>query len=198
MKVGARVTVFNYKMRARRQELGLSQVALAELVGVNTAVIGDLERLLIPYKDGALLEKLFFNVCDVLDTDMDTLFPADYIDAIEKNILPYQREQLLFLQDIVLNELPPSAANLLLPSPEEIVMKSDLEECLRDRVSELPEREQNIIYLRYTCDMTLEETGKQMNITRSRVKQIETTALRRLRAPSSIKVFSGEIEQNDD
>jgi RNA polymerase primary sigma factor len=59
------------------------------------------------------------------------------------------------------------------------------EETLRHAVAELPEREQEVLKLRYGLDgdedpKSLEEIGRRMGITRERVRQIESTALERL------------------
>ena len=56
------------------------------------------------------------------------------------------------------------------------------EEALRRAVEELPEREREVSRLRYGLDgddepQSLEEIGRQLGLTRERVRQIESTAL---------------------
>ena len=55
-------------------------------------------------------------------------------------------------------------------------------------MSTLSPREENILRLRFGLDdgmaRTLEEVGKEYNVTRERIRQIETKALRKLRIPS--------------
>ena len=50
-----------------------------------------------------------------------------------------------------------------------------------DTVKQLPDRERNIIRYRFFEGMTLEETGKALNLTRARIKQIQDNALGKVR-----------------
>jgi RNA polymerase primary sigma factor len=68
---------------------------------------------------------------------------------------------------------------------EEEVEVSLREDALRQALRNLPDREQEVIRLRYglngdTAPQSLEEIGRRMNLTRERVRQIETKALERL------------------
>ena len=58
-------------------------------------------------------------------------------------------------------------------------------------IETLTPREQKVIRLRYGLDdnhaRTLEEVGKEFNVTRERIRQIEAKALRKLRHPNRIK-----------
>ena len=68
---------------------------------------------------------------------------------------------------------------------DEEVEVSLAEEALHNAVNQLPEREQQVVKLRYGLDgdqdpKSLEEIGRRMGITRERVRQIESTALERL------------------
>jgi RNA polymerase primary sigma factor len=70
-------------------------------------------------------------------------------------------------------------------SPEEQVEVELTERALHNAVSELSEREQRILKLRYALDgdaepKSLEEIGRILGITRERVRQLESEALRRL------------------
>ena len=73
------------------------------------------------------------------------------------------------------------------PDPDSIAMTNYMSDLIRVVLSELEPREQLIITLRYGLDsrvpMTLEEVGKIFNITRERVRQIEQSALKKLRNP---------------
>ncbi len=69
--------------------------------------------------------------------------------------------------------------------PEEEVAVSLREDALRRALETLPEREQQVIRLRYglngdTSPASLEEIGRRLNLTRERIRQIETKALERL------------------
>jgi RNA polymerase primary sigma factor len=69
--------------------------------------------------------------------------------------------------------------------PDEQVEVELTERALHDAIAELPEREQQILDLRYGLSgradpKSLEEIGRIMGITRERVRQLEAEALRRL------------------
>jgi RNA polymerase primary sigma factor len=69
---------------------------------------------------------------------------------------------------------------------------------LKDVLSTLTEREQQVLNLRFGLadgySRTLEEVGKQFNVTRERIRQIEAKALRKLRHPTRIRKLEGFIE----
>jgi RNA polymerase primary sigma factor len=73
-------------------------------------------------------------------------------------------------------------------SPEETVFKGLDDEDIRRQLDELPQRENQVLRLRYGVEgegpMTLTEVGKRMGITRERVRQLENQALKRLRNPN--------------
>jgi RNA polymerase primary sigma factor len=66
-----------------------------------------------------------------------------------------------------------------------------LKETLLNVLNTLTPREEKVLRLRYGVDdgrpRTLEEVGKEFNVTRERIRQIEAKALRKLRHPSRSK-----------
>ncbi|MGN0364029.1 MAG: RNA polymerase sigma factor RpoD/SigA [Bilifractor sp.] len=75
-------------------------------------------------------------------------------------------------------------------SVEDAVVQSDLYDRLDEIVGTLSEREQYVIKRRFGLDgqevQTLDEIGKQLGVTRERVRQIEAKAIRKLRAPKTM------------
>ena len=73
-------------------------------------------------------------------------------------------------------------------SPIDIATVESLKEATRDVLGGLTEREAKVLRMRFGIDMntdhTLEEVGKQFDVTRERIRQIEAKALRKLRHPS--------------
>lgn len=74
------------------------------------------------------------------------------------------------------------------PAPAEAAAFTLLKEQLVEVLGTLTEREQKVLRLRFGLDdgraRTLEEVGKEFNVTRERIRQIEAKALRKLRHPS--------------
>ena len=77
------------------------------------------------------------------------------------------------------------------PAPTEVVASNLLKEQLIKVLDTLTPREEKVLRLRYGLDdgkpRTLEEVGKEFNVTRERIRQIEAKALRKLRHPSRSK-----------
>ena len=77
------------------------------------------------------------------------------------------------------------------PSPQDSASYTMLKEQLNDVMKTLTPREAKVLRLRFGLDdgkaRTLEEVGKQFNVTRERIRQIEAKALRKLRHPSRSK-----------
>ena len=77
------------------------------------------------------------------------------------------------------------------PSPQDAASYTMLKEQLTDVMKTLTPREAKVLRLRFGLDdgkaRTLEEVGRQFNVTRERIRQIEAKALRKLRHPSRSK-----------
>lgn len=73
------------------------------------------------------------------------------------------------------------------PSPEDVALEEDKKECINDALSILTEREKEVISMRFglTGDVpkTLEAIGNTFGVTRERIRQIENSALRKLKNP---------------
>ena len=74
------------------------------------------------------------------------------------------------------------------PVPAEAAAATLLKEQLDEVLDTLTEREQKVLRLRFGMNdgraRTLEEVGKEFDVTRERIRQIEAKALRKLRHPS--------------
>jgi RNA polymerase primary sigma factor len=83
-------------------------------------------------------------------------------------------------------------------NPYDQTAYSLLREKIVDVLGSLSEREKRVLSLRFGLvdgySRTLEEVGRQFNVTRERIRQIEAKALRKMRHPSRIRQLSGFIE----
>ena len=79
--------------------------------------------------------------------------------------------------------------------PEEAASYAVLQDQIAKLLDTLTEREQRVLILRFGLKdgrtRTLEEVGKEFNVTRERIRQIEAKALRKLRHPSRSKMLKG-------
>jgi len=85
-------------------------------------------------------------------------------------------------------------------SPTEAVMNDDLNLQIDEVLGQLNEREQAVIRMRFglledMSDRTLEEIGKELNVTRERVRQIESSAIKKLKHPKVGRKLKNYIEE---
>ena len=77
------------------------------------------------------------------------------------------------------------------PAPDSMATQAMLKKQLNDVLATLTPREEKVLRLRFGLDdgrtRTLEDVGKEFNVTRERIRQIEAKALRKLRNPSRSK-----------
>ena len=84
------------------------------------------------------------------------------------------------------------------PSPADQAAFILLKEQLLEVLSTLTPREEKVLRLRFGLDdgrtRTLEEVGREFNVTRERIRQIEAKALRKLRHPSRSKKLKDYLD----
>ena len=85
-------------------------------------------------------------------------------------------------------------------SPTDVVLKDDLNEQIDEVLEQLNERERAVIRMRFglledESDRTLEEIGKELNVTRERVRQIESSAIKKLKHPKVGRKLKNYIEE---
>ena len=93
--------------------------------------------------------------------------------------MPVGTEENSYLGDFIEDES--------IPAPVDSASRRLLQEQMSEILAELPERERKVLSMRFGLEdgmsQTLEDVGKEFNITRERVRQIEARALRKLRHP---------------
>ena len=184
MKIGAKICIFNYRMRERRKQLGLSQIQLAECCEVNVAIIQALESIKRPLRNIHRVKQIMRKVACFLDVDFDYLFPDDYCSALEQGLLQKDRKPIMLIKDVDIDKLPPSQDSVLqLPSSEDIVIEHELQESVHNMLDLLPPREASIIRCYFGFDngnkKTYDEVAKTYGVSRERVRQIVEQGLNR-------------------
>ncbi len=84
-------------------------------------------------------------------------------------------------------------------SPMEHILKHDLKDQIDEVLDQLNEREKAVIRMRFglmedESDRTLEEIGKELSVTRERVRQIESSAIKKLKHPKVGRKLKNYIE----
>ncbi|WP_457749209.1 RNA polymerase sigma factor RpoD [Sulfurimonas sp.] len=85
-------------------------------------------------------------------------------------------------------------------SPSDAILKDDLRIQIEQVLEQLNEREKAVIKLRFgimddESDRTLEEIGKELSVTRERVRQIESSAIKKLKHPKVGRKLKNYIEE---
>ena len=87
-------------------------------------------------------------------------------------------------------------------APLDFATAAGLKEATQDVLSSLTPREAKVLRMRFGIDMntdhTLEEVGKQFDVTRERIRQIEAKALRKLRHPSRAEQLHSFMDNNEE
>ena len=87
-------------------------------------------------------------------------------------------------------------------APADAAMYSSLREATKDVLESLTPREAKVLRMRFGIDMntdhTLEEVGKQFDVTRERIRQIEAKALRKLRHPTSSERLRSFLDSEEN
>lgn len=87
------------------------------------------------------------------------------------------------------------------PSPVDLILKDDLREQINSVLEQLSERERTVIRMRFglmddESDRTLEEIGEALGVTRERVRQIEASAIKKLKHPKIGRPLKAYVEGN--
>ncbi len=85
-------------------------------------------------------------------------------------------------------------------SPTDVVLKDDLNNQINEVLDQLNDREKAVIRMRFglltdESDRTLEEIGKELSVTRERVRQIESSAIKKLKHPKVGRKLKNYIEE---
>lgn len=85
-------------------------------------------------------------------------------------------------------------------TPAEAALHTGMQDIIKDVLDSLTPREAKVLRMRFgiemTTDHTLEEVGKQFDVTRERIRQIEAKALRKLRHPSRSEKLKSFLENS--
>ena len=87
-------------------------------------------------------------------------------------------------------------------APVDSALYASLRDATKDVLDSLTQREAKVLRMRFGIEMntdhTLEEVGKQFDVTRERIRQIEAKALRKLRHPSRSERLRSFVDNNED
>ena len=177
--LGVKRIPFNAEMRKARLYKRLTQGQLSEIIGVKVPRINKIELMkTFPSETEA------YRIADALEVDVKILFPR----WMQDKLIPQHTH---FNAYFTVDKLTLENKNVeLLVAPNETEHEIDhdfLKEGLANAILTLSEKEQKVLKLRFGLDdgipRTYEEVGKEFGVTRERIRQIETKALRKIKRP---------------
>jgi len=194
---GLKHRLYNWNMRSSREKRGWHQKDLGALVGCSGQTIGHLESLRsFPKPERAQ------KIAEVLECPVEILFPEWLTEFKLKRVPKTIEDEKITLEQARLLKLLDQKALITDGGIDQVETEADreiLSSNLRAVLSKaLTPREKRVIELRYGFGgraLTYEETGREFNVTRERIRQIEHKALRILRRPGTsrgLKKFLGD------
>lgn len=179
--VRLRLITHNARLVDTRKERGLTQSVMAEKLGMPHTRLHRIETLrTVPTQE---------DICQIscfLEKPTDYLFPEELLTAVSRGVFGRRKVELGPRQVLTLADFrsPPMLTDGGL---EEMERGIELVEPMRKAIATLEPREQRVISLRFGLEdgraKTLEEIGPEFHVTRERIRQIESKALRKLRRP---------------
>jgi len=184
-QVRLRFIPYNARLLDARKERGWTQKDMSQLTGISVSYFGHIETLrAIPP------QHVMDEISAALNLAQDYLFPETLMEAMREGLFDQRTAELEEQQLISLTEA--RRARMLPPhiTDEEMVDlagRAILKKNVAKVLDTLHPREKRVIELRFGLkdgiSWTAEEVGKEFNLTRERIRQIEWKALRKLRHP---------------
>ena len=176
MKVAFKIRAKNGILQKFIDDRGWTQADFARAVGVSFGVVGHWFNMTqVP---GSLS---MAKICYLVGRLEEDIFP------LEVRCKTFQKRAKIttFYHDTEA-QLEPGFEKraLMAANPEEKILKDDRYERLQTQIDTLPENMQRVLRYRYLEDKTLEETAELLNLSRERIRQIESKALRYMRHPT--------------
>jgi RNA polymerase sigma factor (sigma-70 family) len=191
------------RLVAARKAKGYTQAMLSSLTGIKLTLISRIETMrVIP--DIEMRQE----IADALAVDIDYLFPETLLEAIRDGLF---KNRVVDLDEARLIKLAIEKKALALPPPDDPSSRSEIaigapvdltfsggaRSAIRRVIGTLGVVEQKVIRLRFGLEdgrcRTLEEVGKEFSLTRERIRQIESKALRKLRHHTRSRKLAGYL-----
>ena len=191
---GVSTRLFNYNLKRKRIEKGLTMQQLADAVGVSLQTMFYYQSFRVyPPLDKAA------KIAEVLETDLNTLFPAE-IASFRIKRQPEIKDQVRIplSQALKLGYITPRQLSTSDSAVDEELELAEMPAIVRSVLETLTPKEAKVVELRFGFAdgraLTQGEVGAMFGVTRTRIGQIEAKALRKLRHPSRSRKLRGLLD----
>ena len=187
-----RLSVINRRLRKARLKKGLKQQDVSEKLGKSSSWYGQRESCYIhPTK------KEQQQIAELFEQDVDYLFP-EWLEVFTNKWKRQDRAKTLSYKTITLDS--PEALMIEGSELESVAKKAIAKKKIKEALSEgtLSIREEKILEMRFGLKdgvtHTWEEVGKEFDVTRGRICQIEAKAFERLQNTEALKNYCSDYE----
>jgi len=154
-----------------------------EANGLTYTSVNDLINMVVsPLTPTGTLRPIAIKLCEVLNKLPDDLWSNEQLYPLEKN---FSEMEMDYSQIVA---LLPQEEQSYLPDFSEFE-QAQTKALVSKALSTLTPYEQQVIHMRFTDDLTLEQCGHKLNLTLERIRQIEAKALRKMRNPKRVGMF---------
>lgn len=155
-----------------------AQFAAAVGISYSGALLPYLNLTRSPLTPDGLLRECAWNLCDFLNASPSDLWSDAQLNPLRKNHSSI---------DLNADSVQALVCGSATTDPLQLASHTQAGRILQDAIDSLTPREANVIRERFFGDASLEELAERMDITRTRVHQIEVKAMRKLRSDKSIR-----------
>ena len=166
------------RLKAAMMEVGIRTASeLSRRSGVSNQKIGELLNFKkTPRTKSGKWRKMVIDISRALGADPSYLFPEHLDHEVSTNSVEFFADR---------QELSSNDQKVIGPADE--CMRAEMEQAINDAVCGLPDRERCVLIGRICEGKHLAEIGRMYDVTPERVRQIESSAMRKMRHPSVIK-----------
>jgi len=184
----------NTRLVDARKAKGVTQPEMSKAIGMSPQKLSHIENLkFVPSEEDMT------KVAAYLGASIDYLFPQVLMRAIEEGVFSRRDAQLAEPEIISLAEA--ARLQLTYDGETEIIDEIDrhlLSQRINEVLATLDPRERKVLELRFGLkdgqSRILEEVGEEFGLTRERIRQIESKALRKLRHPSRARLLKAFLD----
>jgi len=190
------VRVRNNRILLTMRERGIGSIReLSDRAGITRNHVYNLINMCVAAKQKRNGEWIptVLAIAKVLDVHPEALFSEEQLDLeLETHMLRFGAGSMKQLQSPGTRMLNPPK------DPNEECENSESRDAIMEQLHTLPEQQQVVMKMRFGLDgyqeLTLEGVGKELGVTRERVRQIEAKALRALRHPKRIRKLDSAFD----
>jgi len=172
--------IYNYM-----QDNNLTLDTLSEKIGITKVTLHKIVNFRWMPREHGHSKRTLDKLTNYFNCTADELFPPEFADSLENNVefAKLMQKPRTIQKEVDLEYLPYYSVPQVTykADQEDIILNKERKAFIDEILKTLSSKQEKVIRMRYIKDCTLEETGKELGITRQGVNYTEARALRKLR-----------------